>query len=105
MQRFIVCTDSAKGLPLGATPAERNGITMLFDKLGWQTWHWFEDVWLLVNPHVAVTPAQLREWLTAVLSPSMRHFMIIEVTGEMKFSGIGDRKGWPWMTQYWGRPE
>jgi hypothetical protein len=108
-QRLIIITDSSKGLLNGATAQERNLITRFLEGKGWDVWHWFEDVWLVVVPDGGIAdtkasamanvpasaiftkglgvsagwvdPAELREEISALFGAlsTQRHVLIMAV--------------------------
>lgn len=104
-QRFVICTNSTAGLA-GANAADRNKITNYFEAKKWDVWHWFEDVWLVLNPSdKRIQTNVLRDELQALFSPLQRHLLIIEVSDQLHYSGWAPKNGWPWMLEKWGTPQ
>jgi|HubBroStandDraft_4_1064222.scaffolds.fasta_scaffold726531_2 hypothetical protein len=103
-QKFIICTNTARGPGAGTSALDRNNITRYLESKGWPTWHWFEDLWLTVIPSYSVTPAQLRQELSALIGPT-KFILIMKVDGQIDFSGYGAKAGWEWMAENWGDPE
>jgi hypothetical protein len=103
-QRFIICTDTAKGPGPGTSALDRNNITRHLEAKGWQVWHWFEDIWLAVAPPDSITPRDLRLELMTLLAAG-KHVLVMLIEGEIKYSGNGPPAGWPWMAEKWGKPE
>jgi len=102
-QRFIICTNSAVGPAYGANATDRNKITSYFEAKKWDVWHWFEDVWLVVNPSdQAMQTNALRDELQALFAPLQRHLLVIEIGNPAHYSGWGPKDGWPWMQEKWG---
>jgi hypothetical protein len=105
-RRLIICTDSAKGVMNGVTAEERNIITHHLELKGFQVWHWFEDLWLVVDPANGSSTSSLREELSGLLGPgNLKHIIIMNIEGNISFSGIGPPDGWPWMLKNWGKTE
>ena len=110
-QRIIICTDSTKGPASGFTADERNRITRHLEAKGWQVWHWFEDLWLIVVPDGSITgqaklqPSELREEILALLKAPLKYILVMEVRGKIDYAGMGDAQGWPWMESNWGLPQ
>jgi hypothetical protein len=103
-QRLIVCTNSA-GLPSTAATAEqRNQITALLKNKEWEVWHWFEDLWLVVVHNYSASTKDLREEISLILGPS-KYVLILDVSGSITYSGMGNAAGWPWMATHWGSPK
>jgi hypothetical protein len=99
-QRFVICTDSGGGEGYAATTRERNKITRLLQSKGWRIWHWFEDVWLVVNPsEERYSTDQLQLELRTQFIDD-RYVLILEVTAG-EYSGFGPKKAWPWMRKNW----
>lgn len=104
-QRFIICTNGQPASANAPTPDDRNKITRLFEaKEGWQVWHWFSDVWLIVDPFDSTTPRQLSDELRALLGEP-KHVLVMKIEGAIGFSGYGPPDGWPWMSTNWGKPQ
>ena len=104
-QRFLISTDSAKGAPAGGTTAdERNKITFYLEAKGWQVWHWFEDLWLVVTPQGSTTTIALRDEITNLFG-AKRFLLVMEIQGPIVYSGYGNGEGWPWMASKWGTPQ
>jgi hypothetical protein len=110
-QRIIICTDSTKGPVSGFTADERNRITRHLEAKGWQVWHWFEDLWLVVVPDSSITgqaklqPAELRDEILTLLETPRKFILVMEVRGKIAYAGMGNAKGWPWMEANWGHPQ
>ena len=107
-RRFVVCSESASdiGSTNGSTVSDRNNITAYLEgKPGWQIWHWFQNLWLIVIPeNDPVTPLGLRQELEGFLGV-YKHLLVMQVPETIRYSGRGDKGAWPWMGQNWGRPE
>jgi hypothetical protein len=103
MKHFIVCTNSAIAGDAGANAAERNAITDRLKAKGWPVWHWFEDVWLVVDPLGETRPVTLREELRSLIDS--RTFILVMQIDPLAFSGFGNAEGWPWMIENWGKSE
>ena len=103
MKHFIVCTNSAVGGEAGANAAERNSITEYLKQNNRPVWHWFEDIWLVLDQSEESHPKKLRDELRALID-QRTHIVVMEIEPEA-FSGFGNTKGWPWMSEYWGRSE
>jgi hypothetical protein len=105
MRRFIICTNSGGGLVNGLTTHQRNAITLFLKFSGWDTWHWFEDLWLVLIPEGhPMTPAAMRRAISGMVGGT-KHVIVMELDGDVTYSGMGPQKGWPWMAEKWGKPE
>jgi hypothetical protein len=105
-RRLIIATDSAKGVMNGVTAEERNKITHHLELKGFQVWHWFEDLWLAIDPSNDTGTAKLREELSAILgSGNLKHVIVMHVDGPITYSGLGPPDGWTWMAKNWGKAE
>ena len=104
-QRLIISTNSAAGDPVGATASERDAITGFLKGRGWEFWHWFEDLWLVVVPAglPQVAPDVLRDDLRGLLPSRGRHLLIINVDDGVH-AGFGPAVVWPWMRNIWAEP-
>jgi hypothetical protein len=102
-KRLVICTDSGKGPVNGANAFDRTNITKHLEAKGWQVWHWFEDVWLVVTDVDDVGLSLLRDELRNVIGGPNKHVLIMQVDGPVAYSGFGNPNGWPWMATNWGQ--
>jgi hypothetical protein len=99
-QYFVICTDSTESGENAVTERERNRITRLLHAKGWHVWHWFEDVWLTVNPTDQYYSAydlnhELREKIE-----DERYILVMQVA-PMDHAGFGPSRGWTWTNKFW----
>jgi hypothetical protein len=105
-QRLMICTNSAMGPTYGASAEQRNQITSFLQVKGWEVWHWFEDLWFVVVPNGSVTPKGLREEISTSILGNTKYILVLDVSGgQIVYSGFGNKDGWPWMAEKWGKPE
>jgi hypothetical protein len=98
MSKFMVALDVG-------TREQRNTITDLFQKKGWNVWHWMEDVWLLAEVPDEITSQAISEEIGShSLFQKNAKFVVIGITDSEKttYWGRGSKEGWAWMTQFWG---
>jgi hypothetical protein len=100
--RFIICTNGHPG-PSAPTPEERNKITRFFEAKGWQVWHWFDDIWLTVDPLESTKVKDLANEMRLLLGAT-KQVVVMQIEGQIKYSGYAPRDGWPWMRKNWGTP-
>lgn len=66
---------------------------------GWDVWHWFDDLWLVVNSGKDYSPADLREDIQNLFSAD-KNVIVIQVEG-VSYSGFGPPRAWTWMRKKW----
>lgn len=98
MSKFLVALDVG-------TRDQRNALTDLFQKRGWNVWHWMEDIWLLAAVPDEITPKAIAGEISAhLVFQTGAKFIIIRITdsGKITYWGRGSKEGWEWMARFWG---
>ena len=92
MNKFVLSTNQA-------TPAQRNAITEALRKpeLGW--WHWFPDIWLIVDASGQHTEDSLLEVLHPLVPEVF--MLMLNVTGSRGFRGWGPKNMGEWLDKQW----
>ena len=94
--RFIIVINGAT-----ATPKTRDAVTtFLKAKEGWETWHWFTDVWLVHPGDVRPNFNELRDELRKIVQYKGQ-YMILSAEGRIGASGVTGPDAVPWIQQYW----
>jgi len=98
MNRFIVVLDVA-------SREQRNAVTALFQSLSWPVWHHMEDVWLLANVPINITPRAISESIEKLTIVGKHRVMVVRIPeGFSPYWGHASGDGWKWMTEFWGQP-
>lgn len=99
-QHFFICTNSVSEDPDEVCSAdERNRITQMLEKRGWPVWHWFEDVWLTVNPKNPISVNTLTRELRKAIG-KQRVILVTQIQ-PISLDGYGPKPGWIWTRENW----
>ncbi|HEY4281452.1 MAG TPA: hypothetical protein VGM62_00195 [Chthoniobacterales bacterium] len=99
-QFFLISTTSVSESPEDiATAEERNRITQVLEKRDWLVWHWFEDLWLVVNPKNPIATSTLYREVRKIMGKN--RFILITRVKPDDLVGFGPVPGWKWTDQNW----
>ena len=100
-QRFIICTDGSENAP---TAKERDRITDLLMSKNLDVWHWFEDLWLVVDNRDEYNASGLRDEIQKCFTRQKKNVLVLQ-TETRNYSGYGPGAAWKWMKRKWdGNP-
>jgi hypothetical protein len=91
---IIIMTDSAR-----IDVRDRNSITRQLASKGWKTWHWFEDVWIVVELPDELSLSELRHELSGIIQPKS-HILVVSVPGTPGVSGYLPTAGAEWIREH-----
>ncbi len=95
--RFIVALDNG-------APAQQDAITGFLKERDFQFWHWIEDLWLLSDVPVGISPKKLWEELNALPSLKGKGMVVLSFNHGITYWGELPESAWGWLSQYWGTP-
>jgi hypothetical protein len=97
--RLLIVVDSR-------SPPHRDAITAFLRDLGYECWHWIDDLWLLVGVPATVTPHGLWNGLIASdpLLTSLKG-LVLRIEGRPVYWGGNEAESWSWLLEHWGRPD
>ena len=93
MTKFIIIADTHAPL------AARNALTIRLKELGrWGWWHWFENIWLVVDPAERTTAQELRDVAGAALG--FANVLVIRVE-HADWAGLAPPAMFQWIRDTW----
>jgi len=95
---FIVVLDSG-GVE------QRDAISLYLQAQGFHFWHWVDNVWLISDAPVGLSPSQLWERLAALPSLGGQKMLVLGLNSSRSFFGNLDQRAWPWLQKFWGIPK
>jgi hypothetical protein len=100
LDRFVIST-SASEVPA----ASKNILTIHLNARHWNVWHQQEDLWLISKPASRLTATQLNSELVKVIPGLKKSLIVLKVDGSCQYDGWQNPEAWPWMVQFWGKPQ
>lgn len=89
-KRLVVITDDA-------SKADRQAITDAIKGAGVAWWHWFQPAWLIKDRQDRST----KWWRDLLTKAADTHLLILEVSDEADWSGLGKKSHFAWMHTTW----
>ena len=93
--RFVIALDNG-------TSEQQNAITLHLKKRGFEFWHWIEDLWLLSNVPLGVTPRRLWEELNELPELAGQDMIVFMVNSGIAYWGQLPQNAWRWLGENWG---
>lgn len=95
--RFVISIE-------GGAVEQRDALTLHLKAKNFEFWHWLEDLWLLANVPLEVTPKSLWEELNAMPTLAGLHMLIIKTNGAVTYWGWLPAPAHTWLSEKWGVP-
>ncbi len=95
INRFIIALDNAR-------PDQQDAVTRFLKEHDFEFWHWIEDLWLLSNVSIGVTPQTLWEELNAIPALTGQDMVILAFNSGISHWGQLPKSSWNWLAQNWG---
>jgi hypothetical protein len=92
-RRFVLCVDNA-------TKEQQDTLTEFLketSELGY--WHWFSDVWLVIEYDQTWTAGKFRDHLNHIIPGANK--MVFQIDGDNTWSGFGNEQMFKWMKDTW----
>src|SRR5512135_2853599 len=93
--RFVIALDNG-------TPEQQDAITRFLDKRKFEFWHWIEDLWLLSNVPLGITPRNLWEELNALPELTGQDMVVMMFNSGIAHWGQLPQSAWHWLSENWG---
>jgi hypothetical protein len=97
MRKFVVVVEKVSA-------PQQDAITNFVKAQGWDFWHWYENLWLVVDPTEIWTSQGISDAIRRMLSPDEINIMVLGVTDPMTYWGRAPQESWAWMQLKWGVP-
>lgn len=92
MRRFIMIVDDA-------TPEQQNAITKSLEGKPQGFWHYFSDVWLIIDASNTCTTISLRDHLSQVVPGATT--LILPIDNANEWQGFGKQDTFKWLHDTW----
>lgn len=93
-RRFIVVVNDA-------SPNQQNTITAFFKNSNFAYWHWFKDLWLVIDTTGTWDAGVLRDKLNELFPPL--HKFVSQVHSGKTWGINGNPESFPWLHDEWAR--
>ncbi|HTL73205.1 MAG TPA: hypothetical protein VL863_07865 [bacterium] len=93
-QRFVIVTANS-------TPIQENLITQFFKNGNFSYWHWFPELWLVIDNTATWNPGNLRDKINE-LTPDL-HNIVFRVDDKTAWAIRGMQSTFPWLHNDWSK--
>ena len=86
-------------------PEQQDRITLFLRNRNYQWWHYIDNLWLLSDLPVGVTPKAIWDEVTEATNLRDARILVIIFNTHVAHYGFLNSEAWPWLAQHFGPPQ